>query len=160
MTTYAPELIRLIADWSMLPIIVIAAYALIFKVTRSNRYEVYARIVMAGLTAYLVAKLLGAVFQPSLLRPFELLGTEPGASFLNNPGFPSDHALFATFLVIAVWYATRSKALVLALGTFTLLMGIGRVLALVHTPLDVIGGYIIACSGLLWYRHKDKKIVK
>ena len=27
----------------------------------------------------------------------------------------------------------------------------GRVMALVHTPLDVTGGVIIACAGSLWY---------
>jgi membrane-associated phospholipid phosphatase len=31
------------------------------------------------------------------------------------------------------------------------IIGAGRVLALVHTPLDVIGGVIFALFGALWY---------
>jgi membrane-associated phospholipid phosphatase len=33
----------------------------------------------------------------------------------------------------------------------TVAVAIGRVLALVHTPIDVIGGMAIACIGALWY---------
>ena len=32
-----------------------------------------------------------------------------------------------------------------------MLVCIGRVLALVHTPLDVVGGIVVACVGALWY---------
>ena len=27
-----------------------------------------------------------------------------------------------------------------------------RVIALVHTPLDVVGGLLIACVGIVWYK--------
>jgi len=36
-------------------------------------------------------------------------------------------------------------------------MGIARVLALVHTPLDVIGGLVFGLVGAVWYRKLDKK---
>ena len=35
--------------------------------------------------------------------------------------------------------------------TMALLVGVGRILALVHTPLDVVGGMAVACLGALWY---------
>ena len=149
-------LIRLLADGAILPIIVIAGYALLFRVPKNHRYEAYVRILMAGLTAYLFAKLLGAVYQPSGERPFEILGVAPGASYLNNPGFPSDHALFTAFLTLAVWFETRQKTLSIILVVLTLLVCVGRVLALVHTPLDVIGGLVVACIGALWYLQADR----
>ena len=154
------QLVNIAADWLMLPIVIITVAALVFKVDSRNRYQIYARIVMAGLTSYLVAKLVSLVIQPAALRPFELLGVEAGASYLNNPGFPSDHALFAMFLTLAVWYATRNKALALTLLSLTLLVGLGRVLALVHTPLDVIGGLLIALVGVVWYRQSYKKVLQ
>ena len=70
---------------------------------------------------------------------------------MDNPGFPSDHALFAMFLALAVWYSTRSRRLGLVMAALAAVVCIGRVLALVHTPLDVVGGIIIACVGALWY---------
>lgn len=147
----AQTIIELLADGAVVPIVLIAGYALLFKVPKGKRYEAYCRIFMAGLTAYLVAKLLASVYQPSGERPFEILGVAPGASYLNNPGFPSDHALFTAFLTLAVWFETRRKRLTLLLAVLTLLVCVGRVLALVHTPLDVIGGLLVACVGALWY---------
>ena len=144
-------IIRLIADGAIVPIILVGSLALLSYAPKGHRFEVYARILMAGLTSYLIAKLVGAVYQPSLERPFEILGVDPGALFLNNPGFPSDHALFATALVAAVWYGTRKKVLTIVLGSLVLLICIGRVLALVHTPLDVIAGVAIGLIGALWY---------
>lgn len=151
------SLIKLVADGLIIPIVLIAGYALLFLVPHGRRFEVYARILMAGLTAYLIAKLLGAVYQPAQERPFELLGVQPGASYLNNPGFPSDHALFAAFLTLAVWFETKRKNLTIILVTLTLLVCIGRVLALVHTPLDVIGGLLVASIGAIWYLQREKE---
>jgi membrane-associated phospholipid phosphatase len=147
-----PELIiRLLADALIIPVILIASGVLLFKVPKGQRWQAYARIIMACLTAFLVAKLIATVYQPADQRPFELLGVNPGALYLNNPGFPSDHTLLVAALTLAVWFETRMKKITILLATLTILICIGRVLALVHTPLDVIGGVVIALIGALWY---------
>ena len=144
-------LVKIIADWLLIPLVLLALYELFFKVESKRRYEIYSRVLMAGLTSYVAAKILGQIYQPEQLRPFELLGVNPGAAYLNNPGFPSDHALFAMFLVLAVWYALRRRSITIIMLTMALLVGVGRILALVHTPLDVVGGMAVACLGALWY---------
>lgn len=143
--------IRIAADGAMIPIVLIGAYALVFKIPKGQRFQAYKRILIAGLTTYLLAKLIGSFFQPESVRPFELLGTAAGASFLNNPGFPSDHVLFATAITCAVWFETKSKWLSIILAILVVTVGVGRVLALVHTPADVIGGIVIALVGSVWY---------
>jgi undecaprenyl-diphosphatase len=85
-----------------------------------------------------------------------LLGVTAGASYLDNPGFPSDHALFVTTIALAVWFETRRKAISLILAILVVAVCAGRVLALVHTPLDVIAGVAVACIGSLWYLQRDK----
>lgn len=152
-------IIRIFADGTLIPIVLIGVWALLFKLPdtgKYSRYRAYCRILMAGLTAYLIAKLAGSVFQPETLRPFQQIGVDPGALYLNNPGFPSDHMLFATAITLAVWFETRNKPITITLVVLTCLVGIGRVLALVHTPLDVIGGVVIACIGALWYLQRDE----
>lgn len=145
------SLVKLLADGAVVPVVLIGAYALLWKVKRGKRYEAYCRVLMAGLTAFLVAKLLATLYQPAGERPFELMGAAAGASYLNNPGFPSDHALFTMSITLAVWFETRSKVLASILLVLTLLVCVGRVLALVHTPLDVIGGLLVAMVGAGWY---------
>lgn len=153
----ADILIRFIADGLVVPIVTIAALALLLFVPNKDKLRSYSRILLAGLTAYLIAKLVGAIYQPTDLRPFELMGSKPGASYLNNPGFPSDHMLFVTAIVCAVWFETRMKKLSIMLAAMAVLVGLGRILALVHTPLDVVGGVIMALVGALWYSNQPKR---
>lgn len=155
----ADTIVRLIADGAVVPVVIIAAYALLAYVPKGQRFESYARILMAGLTAYLIAKLLGTVYQPTEQRPFELMGLSAGAAYLNNPGFPSDHALFTGFLTLAVWFETRRKGIVITLAVFTLLVCLGRVLALVHTPLDVVAGLVVAATGTVWYLQRGATVI-
>ena len=139
--------VQLIADWMVFAIVAIAGVALLIGVPHKHKIAIYSRILIAGLVAYWLAKVMAAVYQPSQLRPFELMGVQAGASYLNNPGFPSDHSLF-------VW----AMLVVLAL-----MVSVGRVVALVHTPLDVIGGAIAASLGAsvyLWGRPKNLQEAK
>src|ERR1035437_1121922 len=107
--TLTETIIRIIADGTVIPVVLIGAYMLIFKIPKGHRLEAYSRILLAGLTAYLLAKLASVIYHPSDLRPFEMLGVPAGASFLNNPGFPSDHTLFVTAITCAVWFETKNK---------------------------------------------------
>ncbi len=144
-------LVKILADGLVIPVVLIGAWALLFKIPEGSRYAAYCRILMAGLTAYLLAKLIGSIYQPELQRPFELLGVEARASFLDNPGFPSDHVLFCVTILLAVWFETRQKAITIALIILTGLVALGRVAALVHAPLDIAGGIVIAGMGAVWY---------
>lgn len=146
--------VRLIADYSVFPIVILAGWALL-TIPKGERYRAYCRILLAGLTAFLLAKLLSITYQPEMMRPYEMLGVAPRASYLNNPGFPSDHALFVTAIFLAVWAETRRKWLTITLGALVLVVCVGRVVALVHTPLDVIAGVLVACLGGIWYLQRD-----
>ncbi|MGB4762048.1 MAG: phosphatase PAP2 family protein [Candidatus Saccharimonas sp.] len=144
-------LIRFAADGLVIVIVIIALVMLFAKTPARDRYDRYTRVFMAGISSYLLAKFAGSVWQPASQRPFEQLGIDPGAAYLNNPGFPSDHALLAFFLVFAVWYATRNRAMTIVLLVLAVVMCAGRVLALVHTPLDIAGSFVIAAIAALWY---------
>jgi len=156
--------VRLIADGLVAVVAIVGAWALWTKVPEKERYHAYCRIVMAGLTALVMAKLIASIYQPEISRPFEQLGVQPGAAYLNNPGFPSDHVLFATAIVLAVWFETKNRKVTYILVGITILVALGRVLALVHTPLDVLGGFLVACFGIPWYlqreKHKNQHLVK
>ncbi|MFZ2544994.1 MAG: phosphatase PAP2 family protein [Candidatus Saccharimonadales bacterium] len=152
--------IQMIADGAVFPVALIGTYALIFKVPARGRYAAYCRILMAGLTAFLIAKLLATLYQPTGERPFQILGVAPGAAYLDNPGFPSDHSLFVMAITLAVWFETKSKIITSILTFFVVLVCVGRVLALVHTPLDVIGGLVVACTGIVWYLNVPPHIKK
>ncbi len=137
------------ADGSLVAILVVAAYILLSRV--KQRLEVYPYIIMAGLTSLLIAKSISILYQPSETRPFVEQGAIAGATYIPNPGFPSDHALLATVAILAVIVLTRNHTIKILLVALLVAMCIGRVLALVHTPLDVVAGVAFGCVGGIWY---------
>jgi membrane-associated phospholipid phosphatase len=134
-------LLKIIADYLVIPIMLTGGIVMLM-VPAKQRYYMWAHAVLAGLTALLFAKIISLLYQGE--RPFETLGVEPGAAFLPNPGFPSDHALLVFAVTCVVWAATKNKKLAGALLVASIAVAFGRVIALVHTPLDVAGGAFCA----------------
>lgn len=133
--------ITFIADILVVPIVLMAAW-LMLRLPEAVRFQRIAWGVVTGLTALVLGKVASLLYQGE--RPFMQLGVEPGAAYLNNPGFPSDHTLLVVTVVVVVWASTKNRKLSLVLALLAALVGLGRVLALVHTPADVFGG--IACA--------------
>lgn len=148
-------LIRFGADGLLIVSLAVAGFVLVFRV--KDRWQWYPRIVMAGLTSFFVAKMVSIIYQPSGERPFVEKGLEAGAAYIDNPGFPSDHALLAGAVVLAVWAATRNRRLALGLALAAGIMGVARVLALVHTPIDIVGGFLLALAGGVWYIRRPRR---
>lgn len=132
-----------IADILVVPVVLVAAWVML-RLPQPVRFQRIAWAVVAGLVALLLGKVASLLYQGE--RPFMQLGVEPGAAYLNNPGFPSDHTLLVVTIVVVVWASTKNRKLTLVLALLAGLVGLGRVLALVHTPLDVLGG--ITCAVL------------
>lgn len=147
-------IIRFLADGTLI-IIFICGVGLILWATQPRHWLQKLPVgVMAGLTSLLVGKLMSLVYQPAVARPFLELGASPGAAYIDNPGFPSDHALLAGVVVYAVYFLTPYKKIAGALGLVAVMMGLARIEALVHTPIDVVAGFVAATIGALWYATK------
>lgn len=151
--------VRFLADWLVIIILAIGTYVLLKYVPIKNMYQTYLRLFMMGLTALLLAKVASLLYQPDFERPFMEAGLQPGAAYLNNPGFPSDHALLVFTLTFGVWAVTRLKNWATILLVLSCLVSIARVLALVHTPIDVVGAFVIALLAAgIWYGPRLRKL--
>jgi len=104
--------------------------------------------VLTGLIALPLAFILGEV--AGLLfpnpRPFVELGVSPLIPHETSNGFPSTHALGA--LTIAFTAILYNRKVGLLLVGMAVLVGVGRILALVHSPLDVAGSVLIAVGSI------------
>lgn len=151
------QLIKFFADGVLIGIAAVAA-PLILLSLRHNFWHRAPVFVMAGLTSLLCGKLMSLIYQPEIARPFEKLGVAAGAAYIDNPGFPSDHALLATVIVLALFVVIdkRYRWIAWVLASLVVFMAIARVMALVHTPLDVIFGIIAGLSGGIWYKKLTK----
>ena len=127
-----------------LPIIVAIGYALVSR--RRREFLTYAVLVLV--VSYAFASIAGQLYYNP--RPFAVLGVAPLVAHADDNGFPSEHALLAGMLAGAV--TPFNPALGAFLWLIAVLIGIGRVFALVHHPIDIIASLLITgvISYLLW----------
>jgi undecaprenyl-diphosphatase len=74
-------------------------------------------------------------------RPFVRLGVAPLFAHSMDNGFPSDHSAVAAFLAAILWFIDAPATVVASVTAVAI--GVARMYALVHWPIDVIGGWCI-----------------
>ena len=92
---------------------------------------------LAGALAWIIAHLIKALFPT--LRPFQVNGAPTTVLIpLANGGFPSGHTAAAFGLALTIWQHDKKMGIAYLLSAT--LIGIARVLANVHYPVDILGG--------------------
>jgi undecaprenyl-diphosphatase len=109
---------------------------------RSDTAKLLKFFLQFGLTllfAYVSIMLLQVIFPTN--RPFIALGTTLLIPHLASPSFPSSHAVYSAVCAGFLWQLREKWGLWAFVAV--VLIGIARVMALVHYPLDVIVGVSI-----------------
>lgn len=138
------------------PIIVFVAKYLLFAsvaiaaiywltLQRRMKFQLALAVVVGGIIALLLARI-GASFYYDT-RPFVSQHVKPLIAHANDNGFPSDHALLASFLGFVVWRSSKSvSALLLILAVC---IGAARVAAHIHNPIDIVGSFVISAISVV-----------
>ena len=127
--------------------IVIAAITLVLGVyqPKKKRLHFFILLALAGGIAILLTKLAGMyLYDP---RPFAFEHFTPLIPHTPDNGFPSDHTVFSFIFALGAYRLNRNAGGWLAL--LGLLVGLARVHAGLHSPIDIIGGIIIAAFSFL-----------
>ena len=110
------------------------------------------QLVLALVTALVAAVILDKIgaklyYDP---RPFAQHGIKPLISHAADNGFPSEHTLFSvTIGAVMAFYRRRLGLLAIVIA---LVVGIARVAAHVHSPVDIIGAALMgAAAGTVGY---------
>lgn len=104
---------------------------------------------------YLLLGLAGYGFQKAIItlikifihteRPFIALNKTPLVIFPpHDYSFPSGHACFAFFIATMIYLKNKKTGIIFYF--LASLVGIGRVLANVHYPIDILGGAILGIT--------------
>lgn len=129
---------------------VVAAVAFVYwlRLAKRQKVEVIIFGVVTLVVAFIMAKLGGMLFYNP--RPFVSDHIVSLFPYVADNGFPSDHTLFST--VIAITIFSVSKKWGLMLGALAVVVGVSRVLAHVHHPIDIVASLIIGTvAGLAGY---------
>lgn len=116
---------------------------------KQQKIAIAATAVIAIIVGLAMAKLVGHFYYHP--RPFVVDGILPLVYHDASTSFPSEHALAAfiiAFTLLRYTYAWGVPLLICAI-----LVGVGRVAAHVHWPLDIIGGVIFAAIAVLFAQY-------
>jgi len=120
------------------------------RVGKKLRLKMAAVVVLAGILAVVASRVAGKLYYDP--RPFvSNPSLKPLIPHGPDNGFPSDHALLTMTLTAALYfYSRRWAAAALAV---TAIVGIARVLAHIHSPIDIIGAWLIgiAAAAVAYY---------
>ena len=104
------------------------------------RKEQVIHALVAGLVAWTVAVLIKKAFPT--LRPFMVNGRDVDVLFRpTDAAFPSEHTVLAFSLAVTIFLHDKKVGWWFLLGA--LVVGVFRVFANVHYPIDILGGALI-----------------
>ena len=133
---------------NLIYVIVLLVFMVWLKLSSKLKKEFAAAVALAGIIAFGLSKVAGGLyFDP---RPFVTQHLQPLVSHGADNGFPSEHTVLAMTLTAVVYY--YNKRVAVALFIMTVFVGVGRVLAHVHSPIDVLAalafGLIAGVTGV------------
>lgn len=100
-------------------------------------------IILAGVIAFILSRISSQLYYDP--RPFVREHVKPLFPHAPDNGFPSDHALLTGTLTAIAYFYNRKYANLMLIPT--LIIGVARVLAKVHSPLDIGGGWVFGIIG-------------
>ncbi|MGH7195846.1 MAG: phosphatase PAP2 family protein [Candidatus Saccharimonadales bacterium] len=101
--------------------------------------------ILAGIVAFILSRIGGHFYVDQ--RPFVAQHVKPLLAHAADNGFPSDHALLTGTLTAITYFFNKKIANIMLV--LTIIIGIARVLARVHSPLDIAGGWVFGVIGAL-----------
>ena len=114
-----------------------------------KRIKEVSLVFVGGVSAWLLAQILKAIF--AMPRPFIAL---PDVHLLINEtgfdSFPSGHATFFAALAISIYFYHKHFGIIL--GIFALLIGLARIIAGIHFPVDILAGYLLGIAVALFFK--------
>ena len=136
-------LIILVANYLYLLPIIYFGFILIFSKRRKDIVKVS---ILAFPIAFIFTKLLGYVINDP--RPFVVEHIQPLIAHAADNGFPSDHTVLTMTIAVIIFSFNKRFGVILAF--ISVIIGISRVLAKVHHPIDIISGIGVAIVSVVF----------
>jgi membrane-associated phospholipid phosphatase len=124
-----------------------------FKALRQKWREIVL-VFFSGALAWCLAQVLK--FLVHTPRPFEALSNVH--NLINETGysFPSGHATFFMALALAIFFSHKKAGY--RFMFFALLIGLARIIAGIHFPVDILGGFVLGAGVAYFVRFSYQKL--
>jgi undecaprenyl-diphosphatase len=119
---------------------IVVAIIYVLREPRKEQKRILILTIVSLPLVYLVAKIGSLIyFDP---RPFVVGNFTPLVSHVADNGFPSDHTLLTSAIASVIYMSSRKTGIVLWI--VALLVGLSRIAAGIHHPIDILGSIIIS----------------
>lgn len=124
---------------------------------RPAKVKLAITVILGAVAAVIMIKLAEKLYYHP--RPFVVENIQPLIKHGTDNGFPSEHATFSALLAVSTYFF--NKRLGVGLFAAAILVGLGRIGAHVHSPIDIIAGLFIGSfAAWLGYRLAIKILQK
>lgn len=114
-----------------------------WRVSNEKKKQFIVSTIIGGVIAFVLSRIASKLYYDP--RPFVTEHVKPLIPHAADNGFPSDHALLTMTLSVATYFFSKKIAGLMMILTFG--VGLARVLAKVHSPLDILGGWVFGFIG-------------
>lgn len=129
------------AKYLYLVVIVLAIIFIALQPRQIQKKILIFALVTLPLT-YVLAKIAGKLYYDP--RPFVVDHIKPLIPHAANNGFPSDHTLITSAIAALVFVFNKKWGI--GLAVLALLVGVGRIYAHIHSPIDIAGSFLISAG--------------
>ena len=137
------SIVVFVAQYLFLFVILLLGLAWLNTKDKNTKVKFIVSVIIAGIIAFILSRIASKFFYDT--RPFVAQHVKPLFPHAADNGFPSDHALLTGTLTAAAYFFNKKYAT--GMLVLTILIGIARVWAKVHSPLDIAGGWVFGIVG-------------
>lgn len=124
--------------------------------SKSDKKKMFLLGALSGILSIIISRISSLfIYNP---RPFVINHLTPLIPHVPDNGFPSDHTLLSMWVAVVVFSFNKKLGILLMLISIT--VGVARVLALVHHPIDIIGSIVIVIVSFLISKLAISKFLK
>ena len=132
-------LVKFVGDYFfLLSLAIVAVFWFLAK--KDEKLAIVWQLLFGGAVALLLSTVASSLYYDT--RPFVTEHIVPIIAHSADNGFPSDHTLLTALLGFTIYLHSRVVGGILLL--IALLVGVARVAAHIHHPIDIAGSFVIA----------------
>ena len=135
---------------------ILIALLYFLKTDKKNKKSLFFLALLSFPFSFIIAKILALFINDP--RPFVVEHIRPLISHIADNGFPSDHTLLTMTIASVIFVFNKKLGIVLFM--IALFVGIARILAQIHHPLDIIGATLIAIGATAIAFFLEKRFLK
>ena len=118
-----------------------------------NKWQEFIPLCLSGVLAWILANTLKILFHT--LRPFDIFPQVQSLFTETGYAFPSGHTIIASAIAFSLFFTHKKTGYLFM--SFALLIGLARVAAGVHFPIDILGGFALGTFVAYFVAYFTKK---